>query len=170
MDNGLGFFTIPASIYRAARNAVSPAGNYSFFSAANFASTMTTTTAAALAAAVGSSGATGAAAGVKSSAGIDLSNNVGRRVIILSGLFQQSMLCCFRVCGEAGCSQVRVTKLAVPGADPTSAQPGRLNGCFPADAPIRRLNAATGALETVQISQLNFGDQASRRSFAGTPL
>ena len=87
MDNGLGFFTIPASIYQAARiNAVSPAGNYSFFSAANFASTMTTTTAAALAAAVGSTGATGAAAGVKSSAGIDLSNNVGRRVIILSGL------------------------------------------------------------------------------------
>ena len=118
MDNGLGFFTIPASIYQAARiNAVSPAGNYSFFSAANFASTMTTTTAAALAAAVGSSGATGAAAGVKSSAGIDLSNNVGRRVIIPSGLFKQSMLCCFRVCGEAGCSEVRVTKRS-PGLIP----------------------------------------------------
>ena len=79
MDTGLGHFTIPASIYRAARNtATSPAGNYSFFSAANFASTMTKVTTAALAAATGSSGATGAAAGVKSSAGIDLSNNVGR--------------------------------------------------------------------------------------------
>ena len=75
MDTGLGYFTIPASIYQDARNdnAASPAGNYSFFSAANFASTMNTVTTAALAAAVGSSGASGAAAKVKSSAGIPAS-------------------------------------------------------------------------------------------------